>query len=64
MSNRSLIRKMLHATPDFLRYHDHIRFDPATRDLYFMRLPDGSPVPIDQYEERLNAFREAQKERE
>lgn len=49
---RSTVRTMLHVTRDFQEYHDHAKYDPATKDNYFMRLPGGLPVPISSFERR------------
>ena len=49
---RSALRTMLHVTRDFQEYHDHTKYDPATKNTYFMRLPGGLPVPISSFERR------------
>lgn len=49
---RSIVRKMLHVTRDFQEYHDHVKYDPASNDTYFMRLPGGLPVPISSFKRR------------
>ena len=51
-NRRSIVRRMLHVTRDFQEYHDHTKYDPATKDKYFMRLPGGLPVPISSFERR------------
>ena len=50
------VHDLLGITNAFRHFHDH-RLDPAYGGRYFMRLPDGTCVPFDQYEERLAAYR-------
>lgn len=42
------------------RHHHNHRLDAAFDGRYFMRLPDGTRVPLDRYDERLAAYRAAQ----
>ena len=60
---RKVAEKLLGITPAFRHFHDH-RLDPAYGGRYFIRLPDGTCVPLDQYEERLKAYREAERRKD
>ena len=40
--------------------HNH-RLDPAYGGRYYMRLPDGTRVPIEKYEARLQTYRDEQR---
>lgn len=42
----------------FRFFHNH-RVDPAYNGHYYIRLPDGTPVPMSTYEERRQAFHDA-----
>lgn len=55
---RTVAEMVLNITPAFRHCHDH-RIDPAYGERYFKRLPNGLAVPIDRYEDRLRAYREA-----
>ena len=69
MNGSKIAARLLHITPALRHYHDH-RLDPAQPapeesggGRYFMRLPNGIAVPIDQYEEKLRAYWEAEAQR-
>lgn len=49
---------LLGITQAFRFFHNH-RVDPAYQGKYFMRLPDDTRVPIEQYEARRKALRDA-----
>lgn len=60
MDHRDAARLMLHVTPLYPHWHDHSQFDLAARGRYWRKLPDGTPVRIERYEEARLAYEEAQ----
>ncbi len=53
----SIASRMLSINQAFRHFHDH-DIDPAYGGTYYMRLPDGTRVPIEKFEARLAEFRE------
>ena len=59
MADFKVTSKRLHITPDFCMLHNH-RLDAAFSGRYLVRLPDGTPVAAENYEERRRRYDEIQ----
>ena len=59
-TRRDIAAAMLNISAADRLYHNH-RLDPVDQGRAFRRLPDGTAVPLDEYDARLKAYREAER---